>query len=164
MYADSPLFRRATLCAAAIACALLAACATPPAAPEPEAAPAQDESASQASSATQRMQRAIQFAQPRRSNLGRARSLLEQVLADTGEEARMLHPYARALLDQITERQRLQASIDRLNQQAELGARQLRDSQQQREQLQRKLDALADIEGSLAPRSPTVPLPPANPQ
>lgn len=163
MPADVSPRRRARHVAAALACAFLAACATPPGpAPGSEAPPAHDESegsAGPAASASQRLQRAIQLAQPRRSSLGRARSMLESVLADSGEDARALHPYARALLDQVNERQRLHANIERLNQQLEHSGRQLRDSQQQREQLQRKLEALAEIEGSLAPRSPTVPLP-----
>lgn len=163
MPADASSRLRTTHAAAALACIFLAACATPPhPALESETPPAHDDSeasAGQAASASQRLQRAIQFAQPRRSNLARARSMLESVLADRGEDARALHPYARALLDQVNERLRLQGSIERLNQQLEHSGRQLRDSQQQREQLQRKLDALAEIEGSLAPRSPTLPVP-----
>lgn len=156
--------RRQLAACVILASALLAACATPAGDKPEDPAEVPEAGAAQPQSAAARMQRAIELAQPRKSNLGRARALLENVLADHSDDARAHHFYARALLDQVNERIRLSANIDRLNQQIEQNTRQLRDSQQQREQLQRKLDALAEIEGNLSPRSPALPLPAAKPQ
>lgn len=158
---------RPSLAACALASALLAACATPPvggSADEQAEAPSTGASAPAQQNATTRMQRAIELIQPRKSNLGRARGLLEAVLADKSQEAAAHHAYARVLLDQVNERIRLNANIERLNQQLEQSGRQLRESQQQREELQRKLDALAEIEGNLSPRSPALPRPAATSQ
>lgn len=168
MPTDSPVKKSATLALGACALALLTAlsgCATL-AEPEADASAAvrADDSAAKAApesatqqSATARLQRAIQLAQPRQSNLGRARTLLDGILAANDEEARSVHVYARALLDQINERQRLTANNERLTQQLDGSARQLREIQQQRDDIQRKLDALAEIERSLSPRSAPLP-------
>ena len=111
----------------------------------------------QASTAEQTMQAAIRAARPRQSNLPRAQSLLQGLLAAEDAESRALHPYARALLEQIQERQRLAGLNERLGQQLEQSAGALKDSEQRNEALQRKLDALAEIERSLAPPVPAAP-------
>ena len=98
---------------------------------------------------------AIQAAQPRTGNPARARALLEALLAAGDDASRALHPYARALLDQLAERQRLDAANLRLTQQLERTGQQLKDSQQRGDELQRKVDALADIERTLPARAPT---------
>ena len=98
---------------------------------------------------------AIQAAHPRTGNPARARALLEALLAAGDDASRALHPYARALLDQLAERQRLDAANLRLTQQLERTGQQLKDSQQRSEDLQRKVDALADIERTLPARAPT---------
>ncbi|WP_341643949.1 hypothetical protein [Thauera sp. SDU_THAU2] len=113
----------------------------------------------QATTAEQTMQAAIRAARPRQSNLPRARSLLQGLLAAEDAESRALHPYARALLEQVQERQRLAGLNERLGQQLEQSAEALKDSEQRNEALQRKLDALAEIERSLTPPVPAAPRP-----
>ncbi|WP_018413195.1 hypothetical protein [Methyloversatilis thermotolerans] len=148
---------------------LLAACASAPRPPATgdgaaDAMPAREAAADVARSddaarerdAERRLQQAMQWAQPRGGQLARARSQLEAFLALDDEAARTLHPYARALLDQVMERQRLDAANSRLTQQLERSAQQLKDSQARAEELQRKLDALADIERSLPGSRPAV--------
>lgn len=136
---------------AAAALAALAACATPtPRETRDRASPQQ--------SAERQLQRAMQAAHPRSGSASRARSLLEGLLAAEDEASRALHPFARALLDQLIERQRLGQVNERLEQQLERSAQQLAESEQHAEALQRKLDALAEIERSLPPR-PVTPLP-----
>jgi hypothetical protein len=87
-------------------------------------------------------------------NAARARTLLEAHLAARDEASRALLPYARTLLDQIIERQRLDVANVRLTQQLERSGQQLKDSQQLNEDLQRKIDALADIELGTPARPP----------
>jgi hypothetical protein len=82
-------------------------------------------------------------------NLGRALALLDAVAAQDTAEARALQALARLLSDQLLERQRLESAADRLAQQLERTVQQLRDSQRHGEQLQEKLDALANIERML---------------
>ncbi|MCQ9378785.1 hypothetical protein [Methyloversatilis sp. XJ19-49] len=93
-------------------------------------------------------------AHPRTGNAARAKALLETLLAATDDASRAQHPYARTLLDQINERQRLDAANQRLLLQAERHARQLKDSQLRTDELQRKIDALADIERTPPSRTP----------
>lgn len=104
------------------------------------------------------LQPVLQAAHPRTGNAARARTLLESHLAARDDASRALHPallpYARALLDQIIERQRLDAANVRLTQQLERSGQQLKDSQQLNEDLQRKIDALADIELGTPARPP----------
>lgn len=85
------------------------------------------------------LQQAMQAAHPRTGNAARAKAMLETLLAATDDASRAQHPYARTLLDQINERQRLAQLAERTNQQ-------LKDSQLRTDELQRKIDALADIE------------------
>jgi hypothetical protein len=100
------------------------------------------------------LQPALQAAHPRTGNAARARTLLEAHLAARDEASRALLPYARTLLDQIIERQRLDVANVRLTQQLERSGQQLKDSQQLNEDLQRKIDALADIELGTPARPP----------
>ncbi|MDP3874500.1 MAG: hypothetical protein Q8Q80_17705 [Methyloversatilis sp.] len=93
------------------------------------------------------LQQAMQAAHPRTGNAARAKALLETLLATTDDASRAQHPYARSLLDQINERQRLV-------QQAERTSQQLKDSQLRNDELQRKIDALADIERTPPVRAP----------
>jgi len=82
--------------------------------------------------AEQTLERAIRATGQRPPNLARARSLLEGLLAADDPDARALHPYA----------------------QLERSTAALEESEQRSATLQRKLDALAEIERSLAPRGP----------
>ncbi|MFH1813435.1 MAG: hypothetical protein ABIF28_04610 [Pseudomonadota bacterium] len=93
------------------------------------------------------LQQAMKAAHPRTGNAARAKALLETLLATTDDASRAQHPYARSLLDQINERQRLV-------QQAERTSQQLKDSQLRNDELQRKIDALADIERTPPVRAP----------
>lgn len=93
------------------------------------------------------LQQAMQAAHPRTGNVARAKALLETLLAATDDASRAQHPYARTLLDQINERQRLVQLAERTNQQ-------LKDSQLRTDELQRKIDALADIERTPPSRTP----------
>ncbi|QDF98194.1 hypothetical protein CJ010_17430 [Azoarcus sp. DD4] len=111
--------------------------------------------ADKASSAEVQLRQALLAAHPQANNLPRARSLLENLLANQGAEARALHPFAQLLLEQIGERQRLDAAAQRLGQQLERGSQQLKDAQQLNVELQGKLDALAEIERSLPARPAT---------
>lgn len=114
-----------------------------------EAVSAAGEDSARAREAERRLFQAMQSTQPKGGQLARARSQLEAFLALDDADARTLHPYARALLEQVIERQRLDAANTRLTQQLERSAQQLKDSQARADELQRKLDALADIERSL---------------
>lgn len=93
------------------------------------------------------LQQAMQAAHPRTGNAARAKAMLETLLAATDDASRAQHPYARTLLDQINERQRLVQLAERTNQQ-------LKDSQLRTDELQRKIDALADIERTSPARTP----------
>ena len=87
---------------------------------------------------------------PRINDLGRAQSLLDSVLRSTEPEAVRLHPLARVMVANFQERQRLQAQNEKL-------VAQLKNSQQLTDELQEKLDALADIERSIPIRPTTTP-------
>lgn len=116
--------------------------------------------ADKAASAEIQLRQALLAAHPQAPNLARARSLLETVLAGQSEEARALHPLAHLLLEQVAERQRLDAAGQRLGQSLERSAQQLKEAQQLNAELQGKLDALAEIERSL-PARPAAGAPPA---
>lgn len=101
---------------------------------------------------------AVQASQPGGARLADARRVLERLLADESTAARAWHPYARALLEQIRERQRLGALNARLEHEREAielsaaaHARALAELRRQHDALQHKLDALADIERRLEP-------------
>lgn len=111
--------------------------------------------ADKAGSAEEQLRQALLAAHPQANHLPRARALLENLLANQGAEARVLHPLAQLLLEQIGERQRLEATAQRLGQQLERGGQQLRDAQQLNIELQGKLEALAEIERSLPARPAT---------
>ncbi|ENO87738.1 hypothetical protein C666_10375 [Thauera linaloolentis 47Lol = DSM 12138] len=118
---------------------------------ESGAAPHADAGPPARNAAAETLQAAIGAARPRQSNLPRARNLLQGLLSAEDPDSLALQPYARALLEQIQERQRLAGLNDRLGQQLERSAAALKDSEQRNESLQRKLDALVEIERSLAP-------------
>lgn len=108
-------------------------------------------------SAEARMRLALLSLHPRTLNLPRARTLLESVLAAQDADAQAMHDLARLLLDQVSERLRLDTLNDRLAQQVErngaqfeLSARQLDEARARADALQRKLDALAEIERDLS--------------
>ena len=146
--------------------ALLAGCAGLPfgqAAEDDTNAPSAETLAHEA--AQQRLHAAVQASQPGEARLATARHALEKLLGDERAEARTLHPYARALLEQIRERQRLAVLAERLRRQlddgipaAEARERELDALHRQNAELQRKLDALAEIEHRLSP--PSLPLQP----
>lgn len=91
-----------------------------------------------------RIRLALLLAQTKGNNgdLGRAQSVLESLLKSTDEAAGALHPLARLLAEQLAERQRLENQLERQ------GA-QLRESQRKVQELQEKIDRLAEIERSL---------------
>lgn len=78
-------------------------------------------------------------------DLVRAQELLLRVLANTGSQARLLHPLARTLAARYAEQRRVEDQLDRQ------GA-QLRDAQRRLEQTNDKLEALKEIERSLTSR------------
>lgn len=120
--------------------------------------------------AQQKLHLAVQASQPgqarlTQSRLSQARRALESLLADDSADARAHHPYARALLEQIRERQRLSAQNERLSRElderssaVEAGSRELEALRRQNAEVQKKLDALAEIERRLSP--PVLPAPP----
>lgn len=123
--------------------------------------------ADKAANAEPLLRQALLAAHPQAPNLARARGLLENLLASQSEEARALHPLAHVVLEQIGERQRLEAQAQRLGQQVERSAQQLKEAQQLGSELQAKLDALTEIERSLPTRplaTPPAPTPERSPQ
>lgn len=136
---------------------VLAGCAHPqPAAGAATTAAALDTAADDG--ARSKLHAAVQASQPGSPDLAGARRMLASLLADESTEARAWHPYARALLEQIRERQRLAALGERLEREHETYRRDLEAREQalaelrrQHDALQRKLDALAEIEHRLAP-------------
>lgn len=140
-----------------LALGLLAGCAAPGTwlGGGNETAPARTTSPRE--TALQRLHAAVQASQPGQTRLSEARRQLERLLADDSPDARAHHPYARALLAQIRERQRLAALVERLERDLTARDQALADSQRRAAELQRKLDALTAIERRLSPR----PLPPA---
>lgn len=97
------------------------------------------------------MRLAFLLLQPRQGNveLARAIALLESILKSSRPGAQALQPLARLLADQLNERQRLEGAVDRQ-------AQQLKESQKKVQELQEKIDRLAEIERSL-PQRPALP-------
>jgi len=91
-----------------------------------------------------RIRLALLLAQTKGNNgdLGRAQSVLEPLLKSTDEAARALHPLARLLAEQLAERQRLESQIERQG-------LQIKEGQRKVQELQEKIDRLAEIERSL---------------
>lgn len=109
------------------------------------------------------VRQAILLSHPERpTNLPRALALLGVVAAQRTPDAIALHPLVRLLSDQLVERQRLEATAERLTQQLERVGQNLKDSQRAGEQLREKLDALTEIERTL-PTRPGASPPPAPP-
>ncbi|WP_337228949.1 hypothetical protein, partial [Proteus faecis] len=69
--------------------------------------------------AERQLLQALQAAQPRGGNPARARTLLDALLAAQDDASKAVHPHARALLDLLNERQRLDAANQKLTQQLE---------------------------------------------
>lgn len=160
-----PLRRLHLACAGSLAALLLAGCTSLPAwlgdddAASVSSGPA-DRVAHEASQV--RLHAAVQAAQPGQAQLSRARRALEALLADDSTEARAHHPYARALLEQIRERQRLAGENERLVRELDATraersrqAAALEQSRRDAATLQQKLDALTDIERKLSPPADT---------
>lgn len=80
-------------------------------------------------------------------DLGRAIVLLEAIVKSRDPAAIALHPLARLLAENYTERQKLDAQGERLLVQAQ-------DSQRRASELQEKIDRLTEIERTLPSRSP----------
>lgn len=92
--------------------------------------------------------------QPRApANLAKAQSLLAGILKSNEPNASSLHPLARLMAAHYGERQKLEQQNSRLTAQMTELEQQLGDSQRRNDELQRKIDALADIERSL-PKPP----------
>lgn len=103
------------------------------------------------------VQQALLLSRPPGGNLSRALSLLDTVLASNAPEAQALQPIARLLADQLLERQRLEATNERLTRQLERTGQHLKESQRQADELREKLEALAEIERTLPARPPASP-------
>lgn len=103
------------------------------------------------------VQQALLLSRPPGGNLARALSLLNTVLASDAPEAQALQPVASLLADQLLERQRLEATNERLTRQLERTGQQLKESQRQADELREKLEALAEIERTLPARPPASP-------
>jgi len=90
---------------------------------------------------------ALLLAQPRTGNgdLARALALADGIVKSTDPAAQALRPLAALLAEQLLERQRLEQQVERQ-------ATQLRDSQRRVGELQEKLERLANIERSLPGR------------
>ena len=88
---------------------------------------------------------AILLADVRAPDLARAQSLLDGVLKSDAPDAQGLYPLARLLSGQYRERLRLEMQNEKL-------AQQLRETARRNEELQHKLDALAEIEQALPTR------------
>lgn len=100
------------------------------------------------------LQQALLASRPPGGNLPRSLSLLDAVVNTEHREARPLQPVARMLAEQLLERQRLEATNERLTLQLERTGQQLKESQRQADQLREKLEALAEIERTLPGRPP----------
>lgn len=98
---------------------------------------------------------AMLLGQPRATNdLVRALGLLDTVLKSSAPEAVSLQPLARTLASQYQERLRLETQNEKLGQQLRESREAQRDSQRRNDELQKKLEALTDIEQSLSTRPP----------
>jgi|APTNR8051073442_1049403.scaffolds.fasta_scaffold12170_3 septal ring factor EnvC (AmiA/AmiB activator) len=146
----------------------LAGCTNLPPADSGTGAPAAVLDRSADDDARSKLHAAVQATQPGSTRLGSARRTLERLLADDGAEARAWHPYARALLEQIRERQRLatlnehlQRAHEALDRSAGERARVLAELRRQHHALQGKLDDLTEIERRLEPSA--TPTPAADP-
>lgn len=98
------------------------------------------------------MRLALLLAHPRgTADMARAQALLEAIQRNAEPAAVRLQPLARLLGEQLAERQKLETHNERL-------ALQLKEGQRKLQELQEKLDRLAEIERSL-PSRPRSPLP-----
>lgn len=97
------------------------------------------------------MRLALLLLQPRQGNveLARPMALLDALLKSSRPGAQALQPLARLLAEQLSERQRLEGTVDRQ-------ALQLKESQKKVQELQEKIDRLAEIERNL-PQRPALP-------
>lgn len=102
--------------------------------------------AAQAASPAVQIRQAMVLGHPRGpQDTGKALALLDQLLKSSDPAAVELHALARLLADYYNERQRLEAQLERQGVQ-------LKESQRKAQDLQDKLDGLADIERTLTPR------------
>ena len=85
-------------------------------------------------------------------DLAKAISLLDGVLKSTDPVAAALHPLARLLADNYSERQRMDANLDKQGVQLKESLRKTEESQRKAVELQEKIEGLADIERTLPPR------------
>ena len=86
-------------------------------------------------------------------NLAKAQSLLAGILKSNEPTASSLHPLARLMSTHYGERQRLDQQISRMTTQMNELEERVSDGERRNDELQRKIDALADIERSL-PKPP----------
>lgn len=102
--------------------------------------------AAQAASPTVQIRQAMVVGHPRgQQDSARALALLEQLLKSNDPAAIELHALARLLADYYSERLRLEGQLERQGVQ-------LKENQRKAQDLQEKLDGLADIERTLTPR------------
>ncbi len=86
------------------------------------------------------------------ADLARAQNLLDGVLKSGAADAASLHSLARMLSSQYQERLKLDQERNRLEQQNDKVGQQLKESQRHADELQQKLDAMANIERSIPVR------------
>ena len=98
------------------------------------------------------------------ADLTRAIALLDGVLKTNAPESVSLHPLARALAQQYQERLKLEQEKQKLEFQNEKLTQQLKDSQRRGDEIQEKLDAMANIEHSIPLRSKLGGKPAASPR
>ncbi|WP_076999355.1 hypothetical protein, partial [Variovorax sp. KK3] len=105
------------------------------------------------------MQLALALAQTRSAaDLARALGLIQRVIANTSNDAQVLHPLARLLAARYQEQRRVEDDRDRQ-------AQQLRDSQRRIDQLSDRIEALRAIERSFSrPNNPPASVAPAAPK
>ncbi len=108
----------------------------------PELAKLRNQLTSQSTTPEAQMRLALLHAQTKGGDVARAQTLLDSLLKSNSSEARSLQPMARLLADQLAERQRLESQLER---QGVL----LKESQRKVQELQEKIDRLAEIERSL---------------
>lgn len=108
----------------------------------PELAKLRNQLTSQSTTPEAQMRLALLHAQTKGGDVARAQTLLDSLLKSNSSEARSLQPMARLLAEQLAERQRLESQLER---QGVL----LKESQRKVQELQEKIDRLAEIERSL---------------
>jgi predicted ribosome quality control (RQC) complex YloA/Tae2 family protein len=117
------------------------------------------------SAADTQLRQAMVLGHPRQPNpdLARANNILEQLLQSNSADTYYLRPIIHLLADSYAERLRQENRLKRQNRLMEKQHQQLLDARQKATELQDKLEGLANIERSFAPRSSRPIRPPGKP-